>query len=349
LKQYIDLLPGEKTVAAHSMGNVIMGSAMHDWVSRPKNYIMLNSAAAKECYDEAEASDIAQEALMIHPWWKNYMKEVRASEWHNRVWPVGDERAKLTWRGRLKNVINNGGQTQVYNFYSTGEEVLNNPTENDPDLSSDNPSVKGTFAWLRANKTWAMQEKRKGWGMTGLVHTSNYGGWFPNLFDFTTDHHMLLTPQPEMSWRMRYPTEIPNSATQNGYGLFVASLMEKPFFDHSKHATLYDEEKGENTPGSNYSKQWANTLISEMIPCTSLAAGRNPFSFRANSLPLDKDINMHEKFMTDEAKWPYRNDKHDQSENLPRAWCHSDIREVAFAHTWKAFAKIVEIGDLSQQ
>jgi hypothetical protein len=59
--------------------------------------------------------------------------------------------------------------------------------------------------------------------------------------------------------------------------------------------------------------------------------------------------NMHSDFMTDNDKWPYRTDKHDPAENLLRAWCHSDIREVAFAHTWKAFEKIVAIGDLSQQ
>jgi hypothetical protein len=349
LKQYIDLLPGEKTVAAHSMGNVIMGSAMHDWGSRPKNYIMLNSAAAKECYDENEATDPAQVALMIHPWWKNYMKEVRASEWHKRVWAEGDERAKLKWRGRLKNVLNNGGQTQVYNFYSEGEEILNNPTENDPDLASSNPAIKGTFAWVNANKTWALQEKRKGWGMTGVVHTSNYGGWFPNLFDITPLHHIMMTPEPELSWRMRFPSEIPNSPTQKGYGLFVASLKQKAFFDHTKHAPLFDSAEGANTTGSNYAKQWANTLISEMIPCTSLAAGRNPFTFRATSIPIDQDINMHRNFMTDNTKWPLRYDKHDKNENLPRAWCHSDIREVAYTHIWKAFEKIVNIGNLSQQ
>jgi hypothetical protein len=345
LKQYIDLLPGEKTVAAHSMGNVIMGSAMHDWGSRPKNYIMLNSAAAKECYDENEATDPEQVALMIHPWWRNYMKEVRASEWHKRVWAEGDERAKLTWRGRLKNVINNGGQTKVYNFYSSGEEVLNNPTENDPDLGSSNPSVKGTFAWIMANKTWAMQEKRKGWGMTGVVHTSNYGGWFPNLFDITPQHHILMTPEPVLSWRMRFPTEIPNSPTQNGYGIFVASLKQKPFFDHTKHAPLFDSAEGANTTGSNYAKQWANTLISEMIPCTSLAAGRNVL----NNYPVSRQFDMHRYFMTNKEKWPLRNDKHDENENLPRAWCHSDIREVAYTHVWQVFEKIVNIGNLSQQ
>ena len=52
-KQFLDLLEGEKTVAGHSMGNILVGSAMHDWGARPKNYFMLNAAAAKECYDPA--------------------------------------------------------------------------------------------------------------------------------------------------------------------------------------------------------------------------------------------------------------------------------------------------------
>ncbi len=63
-KQFLDLLEGEKTVAGHSMGNVLVGSAMHDWGARPKNYFMLNAAAAKECYDPAEADEPAQDAVI---------------------------------------------------------------------------------------------------------------------------------------------------------------------------------------------------------------------------------------------------------------------------------------------
>ncbi len=347
--EFLNLLEGQKTVAAHSMGNVLVGAAMTDTGNcQPANYVMLNSAAAKECYDENEIYDQAQETVMIHPWWKNYMKQVRASEWHDRAWPSGDERKKLTWRGRLSGVFNNAQTTQVYNFYSSGEEVLNNPQENNPDLSANNPSVRGKMAWLTANKTWAMQEKRKGWGLTGVVHSSNYGGWYPNIFQYDPVLHVLL--ESNSPWRMRLPSEIPNSPLENGYGPFVASLMEKPFFDSSQHAPLFDFEKGANTQGSNYAKQHASKLISEMIPCTTLATGRNPLIALGEDIdhPVNpgNNVDMHRLFMTDPQLWPYRPKNHDPEEELPRAWCHSDIREIAYTHNWKAFKKIVEIGNL---
>ena len=349
LKQFLDLLSGEKTVAAHSMGNVIMGSAMHDWGCRPANYIMFNAAAAKECYDPAEANEANQEILMVHPWWEGYMKELRASEWHKLDWPQGDERKNLTWRGRLRNVIENGGATQVYNFYSSGEEVLNNPAINNPDLSSDNPSLSGLAPWLTANKTWAMQEKRKGWGITGYVHSSNYGGWYPNMKPYDPQIHEQ-TPNEGIGWRMKTPSELPVSGTEPFNAFFMSRLRERPFFDDSKHPTLFESARGPGTIGSEYAKQWSNILLAQMIPCTTLAAGRNPLKSLGNEIDAlvtpGRNADMQRLFMTDSARWPYRPKNHDPEENLERSWCHSDIREVSFSHQWKVFAKIVEIGNL---
>lgn len=342
LKQYIDFIGGETTVAAHSMGNIIMGSAMHDWGSRPRNYFMINSAAAKECYDKDEVHDKTQEIIMVNPWWKNYIKQVRASEWFDRVWKEGDERANLTWRGRLGRVLDNGGKTNVYNFYSSGEEVLNNPTVNDPDLSSCNPFVNGFFPWVTANKTWALQEKRKGWGMTGFIHTSNYGGWRPNLYPFYNSNlHIRIDNQPNLNWRMKNHNEIPNTSLDNGYAPFLLSLKQNPFFDDSEHKTLFHWDQGVSSEGSDYAKNWLNTIIAEMIPCVTCAAGSNSLK----RYPKNKQFDMHELFMTDRSNWPERN-RHDVSENLTKSWCHSDIREIAYCHNWNVYNKMISIGNL---
>lgn len=47
------------------------------------------------------------------------------------------------------------------------------------------------------------------------------------------------------------------------------------------------------------------------------------------------------------GEWP-ETDEHAPEENRPRAWLHSDIREKAFTHNWKAYAKFNEIGNLNQ-
>jgi hypothetical protein len=346
-KQFLDLLEGEKTVAGHSMGNVLVGSAMHDWGARPANYLMLDSAAAKECYDALEADDAAQDARMVHPAWKDYSKQVRASEWHRLIppaaWPSSDWRGKLTWKGRLANVIDNGGHTQVYNFYSSGEEVLNNPETNNPALNSSNPFGSGGMVWVTANKIWAMQEKRKGLGLTGIIHTSNYGGWLPNLLPYDQELHTTYQNEWGTVHRMRSPSELSDPLTT----AFKLHLSTKPFFDDSSHGSLFTPETGSSSAGSSYAYSHRNTIISEMIPCTTFATGRNAFNNPA-TLPANRNIDMDATMKTDPGKWPLSN-AHDPEANRPRPWLHSDIREKAFAHNWQVYAKFVEIGNLKTE
>jgi len=331
-KQFLDLLEGEKTVAAHSMGNVLVGSAMHDWGARPKNYFMVNAAAAKECYDPAEADEPAQDAAMENQIWRGYPKELRASEWHRlhpaAAWPGSDWRGKLTWRGRFANVIQNGGQTDVYNFYSSGEEVLNNAKLDTP---LTNNAI--TEAWLKPNRVWAVQEKRKGHGVTGYIHTSNYGGW---RFNLMTAYDPVIHDISSGSILMKTPAQLPSPLSN----AFLLHLASNPFFDRSAHSALYEPETGSHSSGSNYAYNNRNTIISEMIPCTSLAAGRNAITVLG-----DQNIDMDASMKTDAANWPLSN-VHDLIDNRPRPWLHSDVREKAFTHNWKVYEKFTSLGNL---
>jgi hypothetical protein len=53
LRQFVDSLPPEytKNLVAHSMGNVVVGSALRKGVSNVTNYAMLNAAVPAICYD----------------------------------------------------------------------------------------------------------------------------------------------------------------------------------------------------------------------------------------------------------------------------------------------------------
>jgi hypothetical protein len=342
LRQLFDLIEGEVTVAAHSMGNILVGSAMHDWGARPKKYLMLNSAAAKECYDGTEADEAAQDSRMVHPAWAAYPKELRASEWHKLAWPEGDKRRLLTWRNRLRGVIDNGGLTDVFHFYSTGEEVLNNAETNNPTIDPANPFGISELLWATANKTWAMQEKRKGYGLTGHVHTSDHGGWLPNLLPFHSDLH-VTADGPGGLHRMRTQAELP-PATNTAW---LAKLRTRPFFNTSNHPDLYTAQTGGGSPGSNYAQQNLNTLLGAVIPCTSLAAGRNRFIDTETSLPLVRQFDMNTTMMTDATRWPLTDIFQEDENDAPaRAWLHSDLRAKAFSHNWKLYDKFVEIGNL---
>jgi hypothetical protein len=126
-----------------------------------------------------------------------------------------------------------------------------------------------------------------------------------------------------------------------------------PFFDDTSHVALFTPEIGHTSPGSAYAEQHSNTLISEMIPCTTFAAGRNPLQ-RLEQNGLITNINMDEAMKTDPDQWPESDanegEQWDQEGNLRpnRPWLHSDIRKKAFSHNWKVFKKFVEIGTLDQ-
>jgi hypothetical protein len=117
-----------------------------------------------------------------------------------------------------------------------------------------------------------------------------------------------------------------------------------PFFDDSSHGSLFTPETGYSSAGSSYAYVHRNTIISEMIPCTTFAAGRNALAFLEQD-GLVTNIDMNSEMKTNSDEWPL-SDAHDPEAGLPRPWLHSDIREKAFAHNWKAYKKIIDIGTL---
>jgi probable HAF family extracellular repeat protein len=167
------------TVAAHSLGNLVVGSAIQDWGAEPANYFMIDSAVPLEAYDGNTATNDA----MIHPDWISYRSasdsnyifgdRTFASEWYlNPAFPSGDARKTLTWRDRLSRV---GANT--YNFFSSTEDVLRKH-EGDPGVED-----VVEVALTGGRYSWALQEKLKGRQVSVSVgHIgSTYGGWLFSL------------------------------------------------------------------------------------------------------------------------------------------------------------------------
>ncbi len=105
-------------VMAHSLGNMVVSSAIQDYGMRVNKYFMLDSAVPAEAYNPA-LHNTATNNVLIHDDWKKYKEDTWASEWH-ALFPKTDDRSKLTWKGRFSNVVTN----DVYNFYSSKDEVL---------------------------------------------------------------------------------------------------------------------------------------------------------------------------------------------------------------------------------
>ncbi len=289
LAQFIDGLGGNVTIAAHSLGNMLVGSAMHDWQAAGiSNYFMVDAAVPKEAYDSAEEQLATQTTWgMDHPDWSNYPRRLWCSDWH-KLFPGSDNRSRLTWKNRLQGISN------VFNFYSTGEEVLANP--------ADAPTVPTS-----STEVWNNQERMKGRMETGQVLSSNYGGWrFTNYYN---------------EGQVYYP-QIPPAQTAS---ITDAELNQQPFFWPGP-AELH----GAN--GNNYAspQQHRNTLLSEMVPALSFAAGANPV-IRFGT----RNVNMPDHFKND---WPRANP----------SWQHSDAKVVGYLYIYKVFDAVVSEAGLKQ-
>ena len=150
LKDALDCLPGEKVVMGHSLGNVVVSSAICDKGLECK-YYLLNAAVAGEAYD---ASMINRE--MAWSRWRALPKNTWAANWHELALfkkNGRDFRRELFWRNRfckLKNAVS---------YYSGTEDVLTNPTEDGLGAS------------------WSKQELFKGSIVKSLISAGHDAGW----------------------------------------------------------------------------------------------------------------------------------------------------------------------------
>jgi len=290
---------GDVTVWAHSLGNVLVGSAICRWHASVNKWLMVNAAMAIETLDATAYTND-----MVHEAWDGYDARLRASEWYDRFEGSGDERATLTWRGLFAGT----GATRIYNFYSSGEDVL----VNIPHHRS-----------LDVGYPWGSQEKSKGrmWDGFGWFGGSVYCGW-----GFTSDHSYCdrRVDADGRVWWDPWGTDLANQIPS-------ADLMTRPFFRDGPSPDLF--ASGE--PGSQYAEAHRGLLLARAIPATSFAAGANPID-TLNAPSGQRNFNM-EKTGDDlglQNGWPRRQNSR---------WRHGDYRDVAYVYTYKLFDKIVEL------
>ena len=314
LAAFLGNLSGETTVAAHSLGNMVVLSAISDYGATPSHYFMIDSAVAMEAID----GTVSPAANMINSQWTDYTNRLWASEWHD-LFPTNDARSKLTWNNRLGNLAS----VDIYNFYSSGEEVLReqpNPT----------PSLIGV-AWDDifdgtpvASYLWALQEKEKGLMGGNEVLSSDHGGWkFNDQWYGIAGEHMAagtaaLLPDSQLQTNAFFDV----SSDFVGAELFTADTA------------LYGSD------GSAYAAANRDRILSDAIPALTLPAGANVLTI------LDQPNNPHNFDMTSSSLqngWPearFTGGEHNNN------WYHSDFDYVAYPFTCKLFEQIVTLGNL---
>ncbi|MEM6885980.1 MAG: hypothetical protein AAF571_13210, partial [Verrucomicrobiota bacterium] len=106
LKTFVDGLPYTKNIAAHSMGNIVVGSALTQGMSI-SNYALMQSAVPASCYDET--TNVEQTTQY------NHTAGLLTFTMWDQASPDGDSdpaTRAMAYRGRLKNVSGN-----LINFY----------------------------------------------------------------------------------------------------------------------------------------------------------------------------------------------------------------------------------------
>ncbi|MCL1920770.1 MAG: hypothetical protein FWG50_06785 [Kiritimatiellaeota bacterium] len=163
----VNAIPGpgaKKTVIAHSLGNMAAARAIQRHGLQTDKLLALNAAIASEAFDDSLYS--VDRRSMRHYTWRAYESQTWASEFHALFTGSSDWRRNLTWKNRFPAV-----RPKLYNFYSTGDEVLEEYTERG--------RLWGTTGGIR-RYAWHKQEHFKG---RGGPHGSYYMGWDFELYD----------------------------------------------------------------------------------------------------------------------------------------------------------------------
>jgi len=232
-------LPGEKKYyIAHSLGNMLVSAAAQDWELEYDQFFMLNAAVPVEAYDPSPAT---RAEIMTPDVWKPYERRVRPTCWYN-LFPEGDGRRNLTWKGRFANVTN------TVNYFSRDEEVVNNG-----DGKHRNP--------LRRNFVWHNQEYRKGWCIASSIKE---GGWLFNpaydvLTEYTTTYGTIYG----------YDRLSPEGAA----ALDNDAIRTNSFFGPFSNELMYENSAG-SVLANNY--EIRAELLTHCIPSESFAVGANP-------------------------------------------------------------------------
>ena len=162
-KAFVDIVkkyPGRNYVAAHSLGNMLVSSAIQDWGLPYERYFMLNAAVAAEAYDASATTKETIHGMTPHSW-DEVPNMYRSTHWYElEGFAPNDARRQLTWRNRFNRV------NKSVNYYSSEEEVL-----------QCDPSGGGKFV-LQRDWAWYNQERIK--GDNPVPGSRDEGGWAYN-------------------------------------------------------------------------------------------------------------------------------------------------------------------------
>jgi hypothetical protein len=227
----VGTVSGTKIVLAHSLGNMVVSGAIQDYNLSVNKYFMLDAAVATECYDPLTFNDATTGNYMLHTAWSGYDADTWCSKWFE-LFSSPDDREKLTWKDRFPAVL-----SVAYNYYSTGDEVL--------EVYTGTPSAFSGGLFHLERYAWQKQEMFK--GREGLGGT-DWAGWG---FAGEWVYDPVLGYD---EWVPEYTMAEANAATPD-------NLRTNAVFRHDP-STMFS---------SNITQQVVNNILAEGVPALSYA------------------------------------------------------------------------------
>ncbi|MFA7256541.1 MAG: choice-of-anchor Q domain-containing protein, partial [Kiritimatiellales bacterium] len=238
LKDYVSSVSGTKIMLAHSLGNIVVSSAIQDYGMSVSKYLMLDAAVASEAFDASMFNAATNNNPMLHAGWREYEPQAWSVNFHNLYSPP-DLRAALTWQNRFAAVV-----SVAYNFYNSEDEVF----EIHPDSVSTLTGVDFDYLFIPddfEHYTWQKQEVFKGrdssW-LPGSLGSTKWWGW-----GF------------EKNWLGQ--TVSPEEAN----GLSTNELKNSPVFRHSPDWYIHVD---------NLTTDAVNEMLAMGLPAMSPSAGQ---------------------------------------------------------------------------
>jgi hypothetical protein len=295
----------------------------------PSRYYMINGAVTREAFD-AEQKMTDETYKMVEKEWRPFTNagqwRLLAANWHQLFAATPeDARNKLTWKNRFANVLVKL-RNDTYNFYSPGDEVVQNPTDENVNAGRELwRAVMGKGGFVRG--AWVAQEYTKGGTSVAAVALSRtQAGW---RFNFAPPFSGYLYEYSSPEGRKFHRMYLPNEAAAD---ISKTELITKPFFKPFMETALFDANTG-STKAAESKVQY--DLLASGLPAMSYAMASNSLNGMAGNIDM-------QAMKTDPTQWPLENHK-GESKNK---WLHSDMREVALCFLYRMYEEMINLGDL---
>jgi hypothetical protein len=346
------------TIAAHSLGNVVVSNAIAEGGLQPDRYYMLDAAVPIEAYDGGQPQVTTPDGAhidmlnnMTENTWKDYPSKLYAFNWY-KLFNSDDSRSHLTWINRFISV-----DSVAYNFYSPGDEVLENANDGETVTSDLFDEFK---AWVSgqglSGHTWVLQDIAEGCKniVAERIFRDCSGGWN---YNYLAEDLYFIGDSGEP-----YSASGATQAIADGK-LTDEDLAQFGFFrkfenysgKRAQYAALYGPTTQDGANIGNNSETWeaANELaakpdtqwylLSTSIPAMSFAAGEDSIDNFNPKGEESRDFDM--EALRDNAKsgWPTS-----RVNAWGTRWLHSDVRDVALPYVYTTYEKMLNLGGLKK-